>query len=1147
MYGMSQQNQNQNQQMPFNQNSSMYGNNPMNMSNSNFAQNTSQNMGQPNSFNSYGNFGGAGGQNQNMMPNQGMNNMQPGMDFFANAMRNFNPQQQQQQQQPMMPNMTPNQGGMNPMEFFAMANSMLMNNNQNMYRNPMNQFMNQQQPMNPSYTNLMNPSMMQNFMSNSRGFDSQKFDDSFSQNMMGGSMNDFYKFMNSNANTNPNTNFNTMQNTPLNMRKGTTDSDVALPNRTEFTQGGFGGGSLNGFQSTAGSGNMDKNESAHFGNEPDNKGNKMSMDDLNTGKGNAREDERPIKPMNNQAEERKFDWEDKPIKSSYNSRKNNNPPEYEEDQYDDPRGASQNSADYQAAREYKNPYDDVPVSMKNKRFEDLLEEELKANPDAVNAARNKAKKPAQKTFLKRGTRNFLASAGTKGGKGQKENISSLNDLQDENPSTGFPSTKSSSLKPNNNFGNQMERASRTKEKFHSQVDVEDNTEQRQTRRSKDAKKFLTRGAGKGGGVGNPLLDGKQRKTHMDDEGQERSEERSKSVNPKGKKKGGANEGYTDRTLKTEKSQDKLKIGGRNDLYPDNGTADTQSLEREYNMDKYLKKSPKGRKIIEMRPKKSPKYQFEEANESDGDNYGGDNEYINRAETIEDGPAPISNLVNKYFYKGQPGKGGANQRGGPGAGAEESQDENTGDENVQKFVNEKIEILNSEIAKFKLENERVKKIRQKHEEMLKNLNKDIADWNKQKEKDIKEFKDWKQEELKKINNEKKLAERQQKTLANMPNRKEREEIDNLKKQISKMMEDIQHKEKRAKLDMERLKRQVKESEERNAELLQELRGYDQFRAKEVARGQAMKKNAYEDEEEEEQEEQEEDEDYDGNNKIEEQDEEEEYEGQGSDENNDLQYDDIVVKQQTGTGGTNKGAGAGVGQYHSPKFMGEKTGAQMNQAMNNRAQGQGQATKTQGRSATGKWSESDYRFDTNASYLKHFVNRNDVSRIVNQTVSPDGKIQRIYQDGKKEVIFHNGVKREIFPDGYTIVHFTNSDIKQTLPDSTIVYYFADAQTTQTTLPNGLHIYRFANNQLEFHNSDGSKDIHFADGTRKVIHINGEEETVFTDGTVQRVNAQKIKTIDYANGQRDIVYPDGLKIRTYPNGRTKKYYPDGTVEEN
>ncbi|RYZ78355.1 MAG: hypothetical protein EOP04_29880 [Proteobacteria bacterium] len=77
--------------------------------------------------------------------------------------------------------------------------------------------------------------------------------------------------------------------------------------------------------------------------------------------------------------------------------------------------------------------------------------------------------------------------------------------------------------------------------------------------------------------------------NVDDEGYERSEERSKSVNPKAKqgaKKG--NDGLTDRTLKTEKSQDKLKINAKNDLYPDNG-ADTNSLEREYNRDNYLKK------------------------------------------------------------------------------------------------------------------------------------------------------------------------------------------------------------------------------------------------------------------------------------------------------------------------------------------------------------------------------------------------------------------------------------------------------------------------------------------------------------------------------------------------------------------------------
>ena len=36
---------------------------------------------------------------------------------------------------------------------------------------------------------------------------------------------------------------------------------------------------------------------------------------------------------------------------------------------------------------------------------------------------------------------------------------------------------------------------------------------------------------------------------------------------------------------------------------------------------------------------------------------------------------------------------------------------------------------------------------------------------------------------------------------------------------------------------------------------------------------------------------------------------------------------------------------------------------------------------------------------------------VNKIVSQNVSSDGKIQRLYQSGKKEVIFHNGVRREV----------------------------------------------------------------------------------------------------------------------------------------
>lgn len=56
----------------------------------------------------------------------------------------------------------------------------------------------------------------------------------------------------------------------------------------------------------------------------------------------------------------------------------------------------------------------------------------------------------------------------------------------------------------------------------------------------------------------------------------------------------------------------------------------------------------------------------------------------------------------------------------------------------------------------------------------------------------------------------------------------------------------------------------------------------------------------------------------------------------------------------------------------------------------------------------------------------------NKVTEQIIGNDGKIQRVYENGKKEVIFNNGVKREVFPDGYTIVYFNNNDIKQTYPD-------------------------------------------------------------------------------------------------------------------
>ncbi len=94
------------------------------------------------------------------------------------------------------------------------------------------------------------------------------------------------------------------------------------------------------------------------------------------------------------------------------------------------------------------------------------------------------------------------------------------------------------------------------------------------------------------------------------------------------------------------------------------------------------------------------------------------------------------------------------------------------------------------------------------------------------------------------------------------------------------------------------------------------------------------------------------------------------------------------------------------------------------------------------------------DFDMKFPPHYHNKTPANmKVIEQIIGNDGKIQRVYENGKKEVIFNNGVKREVFPDGYTIVYFNNNDIKQTYADQRVVYYFAEARTTQTTFPDGL----------------------------------------------------------------------------------------------
>ena len=65
----------------------------------------------------------------------------------------------------------------------------------------------------------------------------------------------------------------------------------------------------------------------------------------------------------------------------------------------------------------------------------------------------------------------------------------------------------------------------------------------------------------------------------------------------------------------------------------------------------------------------------------------------------------------------------------------------------------------------------------------------------------------------------------------------------------------------------------------------------------------------------------------------------------------------------------------------------------------------------------------------------VDANDKS--YEEVVHPDGKVERIYSNNAREILFANGTRKQISSDGQSIiVWFFNGDIKQMMPDQRVV---------------------------------------------------------------------------------------------------------------
>uniref|UniRef100_A0A674K8L4 Centromere protein J C-terminal domain-containing protein n=1 Tax=Terrapene triunguis TaxID=2587831 RepID=A0A674K8L4_9SAUR len=157
----------------------------------------------------------------------------------------------------------------------------------------------------------------------------------------------------------------------------------------------------------------------------------------------------------------------------------------------------------------------------------------------------------------------------------------------------------------------------------------------------------------------------------------------------------------------------------------------------------------------------------------------------------------------------------------------------------------------------------------------------------------------------------------------------------------------------------------------------------------------------------------------------------------------------------------------------------------------------------------------------------------------------KVEEVLTDGRRIITFRNGTKKEISADKrMTVVTFFNGDVKKVMPDQRVIYYYADAQTTHTTYPNGLEVLQFPNNQIEKHHPDGTKEIVFPDQTMKRFYDGGLEETVFPDGTVVKIEKNGNKMVMFSNGQKEI-HTSQFKRREYPDGTIKTVYSSGQQE--
>lgn len=163
-------------------------------------------------------------------------------------------------------------------------------------------------------------------------------------------------------------------------------------------------------------------------------------------------------------------------------------------------------------------------------------------------------------------------------------------------------------------------------------------------------------------------------------------------------------------------------------------------------------------------------------------------------------------------------------------------------------------------------------------------------------------------------------------------------------------------------------------------------------------------------------------------------------------------------------------------------------------------------------------------------------------------PDGRIERLFTDGRRSVKFTNGTEKLTLRDGSVSVLFKNGDIKRTLQSGTIEYFYQEVDTWHTTMLSGVEVFSYCmlhcQCQLEFscpgndvaiagdatrsacfclHVHARVQVFYFPNGQTEAHHIDGSKEILFPEGTLRKIMAQGEEVpFDAASLSEEVLIP-------------------------